>query len=125
MVDKVYRKNPKTYEDEISGVVNDIEKDQIKTDSEVGTDFDIQIESKDLRPSEFTEKGTDYVADIPVDATTEFPEAPSMSRFAKKHTVPESAKVQGQDSGETPKTAETDSPADEQVPEETSTTEDE
>jgi len=82
MVDKVYRKNPKTYEDEISGVVNDIDQSQLKAstnDVNVRDDF-----ARDMKPEEFT-GGIDRVADESADANPELEKYPETERFAKEH----------------------------------------
>ena len=62
-----------------------LEKDQIEENDTTRTDFDVQAEAD--KESTITYGKTDNVADATVKGETEFPEAPSMKRFAKKHEV--------------------------------------
>ena len=108
MVNKAHNdEGAKGYRDYIIGK---LDKDQIRDENPTETDFE-PLGKKDMLPSEFTESGTDYPADGYPNSDPELPVGKSMDRFAKKHEVPESAKVQGANSGSIPKFAQTDDTA--------------
>lgn len=63
-----------------------LEKDQISNESEKGTDFAVQTEADKESTLGYGKLDTMSDGNMPK-AETEFPEAPSMARFAKKHEV--------------------------------------
>ena len=106
-------RNPKDYADEIKKIVDDsmdVTQIDFPDHNERKSDFDVQAESKDLNPEEFTH-GTDYPSDIGADQNPEPIIPNSMNRFCKEHEFEPETTVKGTDSGKTPKFAKTDDTA--------------
>ncbi|MCW3996490.1 MAG: hypothetical protein NWE98_10145 [Candidatus Bathyarchaeota archaeon] len=84
--------NQKEYMDK---TISKIDQSQLPNSA---NDVNVRDEyAKDMRPDEFT-GGLDAPSDGSTGFNPEFPAYPETQRFAKKHDIPESAKVTGQKS---------------------------